>query len=101
MSYDAGEALEKVRVRNADESGTTDAAMPWIEEVVTRDSFGRIVSVTRDIDPGSVATSHMQYDASGRPVELTEPSGAKASFTYDRSGRLLTAVQAFRLPGLR
>lgn len=72
----------------------------WSETEWVHDPLGRVTRMTRHLfDPPSNATSALlewtfDLDDAGRPVSVTDPTGAAQTTTYDALGRPLTATDA-------
>lgn len=63
-----------------------------LQKVVTLTRHTGPASCERDASVASLTTTFGNYDVRGNPASVTGPDGATTSFTYDKTGRVLTST---------
>ena len=94
-TYDAAGNLQQIDIANTNEAGQPDSLNPWFTSLFTYDDWGRVTSVSREIDASTNAVESYVYSPTGKLVQQTRPESNVNRFDYDERDRLLRSRRGY------
>lgn len=90
---DQNENLYRIQVENRDAQGALDAANPYFTERRLYDAQNRLMTIEREVNATTVASTQVTCSAGGRVVAVTDPNNVRTDFAYDERGLLFTRTE--------